>query len=194
MSDHEREQQFVEEFQSKFRKYHVATDATPVFHWHTVRRLPRAGSIWSDESLTLRLNLGERIGEVQAGLYRTGSRYELSDKSGAVLSTVESVFAVEDLDTLDYTVRIAKDEESNHLLLIEDHSWSVQRIILFNLSSPSQTPQYLRVPSRASFAPVPHYEIIGFREGRLFLQQDGTVFALPVEILETTQDPVYGIG
>ncbi|MFD2158774.1 hypothetical protein ACFSW8_07690 [Rubritalea tangerina] len=185
---------FIQEFEQKYAAYQITPESLPKPNLTVVTKLKKS-PIWKIPSAELALHLGDRYSEGN-NRYRTFSRYELRGSSGAVLSGGESVLASADLKNpeLQPSVRISYDPTSRKLLIVEEHSWSVQRILILNMNGRQEPAHYLRVPSRRSLEPIDHYEIVAFSRGKLYITQDGAAFAFPLDVIRTYSDLDYSIG
>lgn len=185
---------FIQEFEQKHAAYRVTPESLPTPNLTKVPDL-RKSPIWTTSSATLVLHPGERTRE-GSGRFRTTSRYELHGTSGALLSSGESVLASADLKDPDLqpSIRIAFDQTSRRILVVEEHSWSVERILVLAMDGRQEPARYVRIPSRRSLEPFDHYEIVAFSGGRLYIKQDGAAFAFPLDALQPYTDLDYSIG
>ena len=185
---------FIRDYERKYASYRIAPDQVPASNLQKVANL-RSPQLWKNASAELKLPLGERT-KNDRGRFRTSSRYELRDRSGSLLGSAESVLAREHLNEPDLSpqVRVAFDPASQKVLVVEAHSWSVERIFFLSLDGKGQEARYARIPTRQAIDPVPHYEIVAFADGKLFIKQDGAYYAFPVEALPLETGLDYSIG
>lgn len=185
---------FIRDYEQKYAKQRITPEQVPATNVQKVTNL-RSPQLWKNSSAELTLRPGERT-KNDSGRYRTSSRYELRDRSGALLGSAESVLAREDLTASDLSpeIRVAYDSASRKVLVIEEHSWSVERVIVFSEDGKGQEARYARIPTRQAIDPVPHYAIVAFAEGKVFVQQDGAYYAFPVEALPAETELDYSIG
>lgn len=185
---------FIRDYEQKYAAYRIAPDQVPASNLQKVVNL-RSPQLWKNASAELTLHPGKRT-KNDSGRFRTSSRYELRDRSGNLLGTAESVLAREDLGEPDLSpqVRVAFDPTSRKVLVVEEHSWSVERIFFLSLDGKGQEARYARIPTRQAIDPVPHYEIVAFADGMLFIKQDGSYYAFPVEALPAETKLDYSIG
>ena len=185
---------FIQDFERKYADYRIAPERLPASNLKKVSDLKKV-TLWKNSSVKLALHLGERTGS-GSGRFRTSSRYELRSASGALLGSAESVLVDADLkdSNSEPSVQIAFDPTSRKLLVVEEHSWSVQRIILLSIDDGGEPVRYVRMPTRQSWDPVGHYKIVAFLEGKIFVEQDNATFAFPLGALESDAELEYSIG
>jgi len=185
---------FIRDFERKYAGYRIFSEHLPPSNLKRVADLTKA-PLWRNSSAKLALHLGKRTGS-ENGRFRTSSRYELRSASDILLGTAESVLASTDLKdaNLEPSVRVAFDPISRKLLVIEEHSWSVRRIILLSVGDRIEPARYVKIPTRQSPDPVTHYEIVAFMDGKIFIKQDDAVFAFPVDSLQIDAELEYSIG
>ena len=185
---------FIQEFEKKYAGFRVAPELLPTPNLRIMNNLRKA-PLWKNGSAEISLHLGERT-RSGSGRFRTSSRYELRGSSGVLLSSAESVLDSKDLDAPDLqpSVQIAFDPASRKLLIVEEHSWSVDRIILMSLDGNQDTVRYVNIPTRESLEPFHHHEIVAFTDGKVFIKQDGAAFAFPLNALLADADLEYSIG
>lgn len=189
------EAQFVAEFRAKYARYRV--EASEI-RGGGVRKGVEIGNkgVELDNGMRLELRLGDRT-NIGNG-HRSGSRYRLRSEKGALLAEAESAFAKQDLPVTKPKADLYLDAVHSELLLFEEQCWTVQRYILFRRRGMDSTlweSVYLRVPKRDSangIANEPH--ILGLSEHRIFVEQDGMIYAFPVDELPREQNLVYTIG
>lgn len=189
------EAQIVAEFRAKYARFGVEASELRGFG---VRKGVSLGSkgVELDGGMKLELRLGDRV-NVGNG-HRSGSRYRLRSGKGALLAEAESAFAKQDLPVTKPKADLFLDAVHPELLLFEEQCWTVQRYILFRrrgADSTSWEAVYLRVPKRDSangIADEPH--VLGLWEHRIFVEQDGMIYAFPVDELPREQNLVYSIG
>lgn len=185
---------FIRDFERKYAGYRISSEHLPASNLKKIAD-PRKAPLWENSSAKLSLHLGNRTGS-ENGRFRTSSRYELRGASGALLGSAESVLASADLKNSDLepSVRIAFDPTSRKLLVVEEHSWSVQRIILLSIDDGGEPVRYVRIPTRQSWDPVGHYKIVAFLDGKIFVEQDNATFAFPLDVLKRDAELEYSIG
>jgi hypothetical protein len=190
------EESFIRSFETQHLRHLVSSEELPPTDWKILPEIPKNAVIWKDDRFSLSLSLSNRFATQTSGRYRSNSRYHLNRNDGLKLSAAESVLATEDWNVRDEkgNIRIEIDHKRQLLLIVEEKGWSVQRLIVFTLEPRESEPLYLRPRVRESLHPPRNHEIIGIEDGKLYIQQDGKVYAFPIENLETESDLSYSIG
>lgn len=142
----------------------------------------------------LTLLLGDRLELEQAGRYRSTSRYRLTTWDGAL--EAESVLARQDAEGLEEPARVhvCHDQRTGEVLLVEDHSWSLQRFILMHPAPGGARVSYVELPFLRPVPPHRVPEILGIRDGLLYARQDEVLYVYPLRELRDVDDLTYGIG
>jgi hypothetical protein len=190
-------------FRKTYARYRISSASHPSFDARKQVALGR-GSIVFDGRMTLELRLGARRTASQR--HRTGSRYRLLSAEGRELVEAESTFAMADLPENPPKADVYFDHEHSEVLLFEEQSWTVQRYVLFRprrISSRSGTIRnsswevlYPRMPVRPSAYGIssPEPRILGLAGHRIYFEQDGIFYAIPIDEIPQMSDLSYTIG
>lgn len=199
------EERTKKEFRQKYAKYEVRKEDLPAFQLCRFSKLSKTLSFPSDDGRKLELTLGERWPVATNSIYRTESRYRLLDKDRRVLASAESIFALADRSAdwkLDLIVLL--DAVRHTCLIAEEQSWATFRYIVIRPSHDSiaadpqhpsaWTVTYVDIPKRARPTPDGLAHLLGLHEDRVYFEEDGRYYALPIDSLERISDLAYGIG
>lgn len=191
------EQSCIDEFRAEYRWYEIPHEGLPDLPRRLLDSIKPTQEVWRDAQRRLSLTLGPREAANAPRRFRTGSRYVLSNGGGAPHEVAESVLALEDVGSdLGPAIRIEvfSDPETQALLIVEEHSWSVNRLIVVTPELPSAPATLIRIPERRGESPIRHYEVSGFRGGAVYVRQDGRNYRFPVRTLKQERDLSYSIG
>jgi hypothetical protein len=155
--------------------------------------------------MRLELKLGERWAVATNSIFRTESRYRLCDQTGHILATGESTLALGDLKgDWDYRIVVCSETARNTYFIGEEQSWATRRFILIRPNTDSPAPnggvpaawtvKYLWLPEPHDGLPSEFPKILGIHSDRLYMQQDGRVYAFPLDTLEEVANLAYSIG
>jgi hypothetical protein len=152
-----------------------------------IHNLSENQTLWTMRGLSLKL--GPITGPSGNGS-ALALRYMLVDPAKAVLASAESGWTGEDLEG---RINILEDPATMTLLIAEEHDGGASRTILFRAATSNGTPtpsvwtlRYIRIPIRRSpvgFDQVP--ELMGIKGDKLFVNQGGTIYALPIDALKS---------
>ena len=201
-----RERQFREEYHRQYAAFEVSSKELPVFEKKTFTRLSRVILLTRANRTRLELVLGHRWAVATNSIFRTESRYRLCDGNGRLLAAGESTLALEDISSDGGQEIALLSDSSRHAYFIdEEQSWATRRHILIRPSDDAEgvyggiptawTVSYLQIPERhKSVSPLDHPRILGLHSDRLYIEQDGHIYAFPIDTLKQDTNLSYSIG
>jgi hypothetical protein len=164
----------------------------------TLTKFQRRHTLLRAAGLELGLQLGKLVETSRAGVWRTTSRYVLSTTAGRKLAEAESLLTGDD-GLSDSGVSVFPDVAAKMVLFMEHRHGAPPRYIVLDAKSRTEAAvHYVEVPLReqASFSPM-HFSlpnILGIRDGKVFLREDGQTYAFPIGGLKEGTSLQFPIG
>jgi hypothetical protein len=177
-----------------------AESAGPFEKTVTRTKFPRRQTLLRTAGLELELKLGKDIPAPEnSGIWRTTSRYTLKNAAGRMLVEAESLQAMADYDDPAAGISVFPDAAARTLLIMEHRHGSLPRYILFTASAgDAATVRCVEVPLREeadySLMHLALPNILGIRDGKVFLREDGATYAFPLDGLEEVTKLEFSIG
>ena len=201
-----RERQLQEAYHRKYAEFEVSRGNLPKFERKTFARPSRLFALTRTNGIRLELKLGHRWAVQTNSVFRTESRYRLCDDKGRLLAAGESTFALEDSSSGEAQEIILLSDPTHHAYFIaEEQSWATHRYILFCPSDDADAVSqgipaawkvtYVWIPERSSAYGLndrPH--MLGLHSKHLYIEQDGHIYALPIDVLQEETKLSYSIG
>jgi hypothetical protein len=175
----------------------ISRDRLPDLSRRSFEGIPSESLLWYQDGFAMTLDLGTRRRVSSMHMFRTSSKYLLSGADH--LMWAESVLAQTDVthdgSDLNPSIRLFHDPLTRSFLVHEEHSWSVDRVILFQVDHPKTKVRYLRIPRLPGGLPhLREYRIEGIHDGTLYIEKAGVIHALPIESLADEEALAYGFG
>ena len=179
----------IKAYQEQYAHIKCEADTVPKFvHYRVPDVFLREQHLNHNLRLALKLGKAREIQERTERHFRTDSRYQL--KTGThVLCDVESVLS-DDMPPDQPSGRISWHEDSEILLIEEEHDWSTTReIVMFSTSHDGKKKWEARVigvPRRVGGPGTTRGEgdLLGAANGKVYIKVDGFVYAFPIAELE----------
>jgi len=183
--------------QPEFPYQAISRDQLPHLARRSFDHLPADPILSRGPTFTITLKLGIRRQDPATRMYRTGSKYVIT--SADHLMWAESVFAQADRsDTgsdFNPSIDLFHDPDTGNWLIHEEHSWSIDRVILFQTGADGNRVRYLRIPRLPGGLPhLREYRIQGMHRGTLYIEKTGIIYTLPIESLSDERTLEYGFG
>ena len=131
--------------------------------------------------------------------WRTFSRYVLKTSTGRKLAEAESLLSNYEGSEGNLGVSVFSDAAKRTVVIMEHRYGTGPRYILFN--APTETAGTVRcvdVPLRVEADLSPMHlslpNILGIREGNIFLQEDGAIFVFPLNRLKEVTQLEFTLG
>lgn len=197
----------LEAFQKQYAAYEVPREAVPGFTKpEEITRVQKRMTLAQHMGHRLELRLGTRWKD-GTGLYRTESRYTITNTAGKVLASVESLIALEDANNdpdNHLSIQIFLDRSSPSFLITESQAWSNRRTIALGFREGTKwagdegwIARTVEMPI-AGTPPTPVSVLWvgeeGFSNGAVFFRWKDRCYRMPVEKLPEEKTLGYSIG
>lgn len=201
MSVEEANHQNAEIFRKENAAFRVPSNGAGDFARTTLTVLQRRQTLVRTAGLQLELNLGTETHTAPESTngYRTSSRYILKSAAGRKFAEAESILAADKGYEVSSGVSIFSDPVERTLLLMEHRQCSMPRYIVFTAQPETVgTVRYVEIPLRveASYSPM-HLSlpsILGIRDGKVYVREDGQVYAFPLSSLKEVTSLEFTVG
>lgn len=201
MSVEEANQQNAEIFRRENAAFLTPAVSAGDFARTTRAGLQRRQTLMHTAGLQLELNLGKETHTAPEGTngHRTFSRYILKTAAGRILAEAESILAAGLDYEVDPGVSVFSDPAERTLLTMEYRTGSPPRYIIFTAQTEAAgAVRYVEIPLRveASVSPM-HFSlpnILGIRDGKVYLHEDGQTYAFPLSSLKEVTSLEFSIG
>jgi hypothetical protein len=197
----------LEAFQRQYAAYEFPGEAVPGFtKLKEITSVQKRMTLVQHKGHRLELRLGARWKD-GSGLYRTESRYTITNAAGKVLASVESLMALDDANNdpdNHLSIQIILDKSSPSFLITESQAWSNRRTIVFGFREGTEwagdegwIARTVEMPI-AGTPPTPVGVLWvgedGFSDGAVFFRWKDRCYRMPVEKLPEEKTLGYSIG
>lgn len=198
-----RERELREKYHRKYEKFKVSAENLPSFQKVSINKFQSKFVLIDQDEMRLELTLGQRWSSGQPGVFRSESRYLLTNKK-KIVASAESTLALQDIGRSS-EIELFYDSNTGTYFIAEEQSWATFRYVIIQPSSNRLdviasdrwvwNVKYVDIPLPGSINPpggLPN--ILGVHCEHIYIKVGDHIYAFPLSSLPEITNLEYSIG